>query len=354
MTGPIVVHLQAADGATSTITIPQPVVTGGRPTGPGFTPIEGMPGRLTARTGNMGATVATLPAGTFGDPDFTDLAGIWPVFMWYLATGGATGFAGNGIDSTVLAMPANTATLVNPTGGTNDYSLVCLRGSQTIQDCTILATAQGGRLFNGLRFEQTTAAKASRVKIKGIPGNASIPPGETFSLNNQRSTGLQVTDVEIDGTNTAGVPVAATGCGNNTSQNFTYTRLNVHDMRFGHGSAHYLCGGAITYRSFTGSNIAWGALNFEQCDPGTVITIDNPRFSGNAVDVILDSTRGLVTCNITNLAPGQLVRVCCDPVYSYNVAPNTPTIRPVIKATNTAGQDVTAAQVQILTSYTPH
>lgn len=219
----------------------------------------------------------TFPAGTFSFSDFAQAS-----TYGILEPENVYGMAGSGIDQTILEMVPGSSTKagsipVQSTGSTNNFALLRI-GTTTsgasrapiVQGITLLGTDQPidpntgvPHTYNGLLLFYATNAVVQDSKIKGIPGNNGANPGETFSINDYRSINTLVQRVEIDGYTTAGARVAATGIGINFAQGFTVKDSLIHGMKYGHGTAFYMCTGTIEIRNVTVRD-SLNPFNFER------------------------------------------------------------------------------------------
>jgi hypothetical protein len=218
-----------------------------------------------------------------------------------------SGIRGAGVDKTVIEMVPHTSTKAGhvPTANytTNQlYLLSTIGGTPGLSGFTLKATDQG-HLYNGLRIGQTTNARVSDVKVEGVPGNKSFPPGETFVLNDWRTDGSVYDRITIDG---AGV--AAAGFGANSSTNITINNSRFTGAAYSSGAAFWQT------RNITMNNVMAvdnrSGMNFER-DTGT-ITLNRPTFRNNRLyDMQFGSDQGgaNVIINDPVLAPGQKIRM---------------------------------------------
>ncbi len=166
---------------------------------------------------------------------------------------------------------------------TNQLYLMSVTGaSPALSGFTLQGTDQG-HLYNGLRVGQATNARIHDVTVAAIPGNNDIPPGETFGINDWRSSGSVYTNVEVDGSGRLG----GSGFATNSSSNVTVQHGYFHDMR-ANGTAFWQTNG-VTLDDVTVQNNVTG-LNFERTTGS--ITVNRPTFSGNNQDVYLASDQG--------------------------------------------------------------
>jgi hypothetical protein len=175
--------------------------------------------------------IITFPAGEFTWTDFKSPNG------WHdgirLPTG-LKGIAGSGIGLTRFRMVPNSSTqaYVEPSSGTNPlYMWFMDNGDQSpvFQDFSLIGTEQGHH-YNGFGIANTPNATFQRIKFHGANrGYGNYPPGETFSLGQNRSDNTQVIDVEFDNRDEAtGERVGASALGFNNSRNAVVKRVYAH------------------------------------------------------------------------------------------------------------------------------
>jgi hypothetical protein len=229
------------------------------------------------------------------------------------ATVPTTGLTGAGSDQTVLEMTPHSSTKAGtiPTRdyATNQLSLLEASGTPVLSGFTLQGTDQG-HLYNGLRLEHATDARVTNVKVAAIPGNMNHPPGETFGINDYRTTGSVYCGLEIDG---AGV--GAAGFGANDSTNLTIRNA------VSHGSPHsagftFWQSSDITLVDVTSTHNR-GGLNFER-DSGT-ISIVRPVLSalknGHELSFNSDVASAKVTITDPVLPPDGKLRILVVPTY---------------------------------------
>jgi hypothetical protein len=174
---------------------------------------------------------------------------------------------GAGVDRSVLRMRAHSSTHAAdiPTAfpQTNQLSLVRLGSTVTeFAGFTVRATAEG-HLYNGLRIDRARHIRVHDVRVVGVPGSASSPPGETFGLNDYRTDGARYGRVEIDGRGRG-----AAGFGVNGSRSITIHDCYSHDNRYSMGFAFWQVRNIAISRSIATFNGRAG-FNFERVS-GTV------------------------------------------------------------------------------------
>ncbi|MDR6613599.1 hypothetical protein [Leifsonia sp. 1010] len=167
------------------------------------------------------------------------------------------GIIGSGVDKTVFQMRPGSSTKASfvpkqSAGGTNQLYLMRLSKSLIVcRDFTLAGTDQPTdpntglpHLFNGFFNYITTGAQFYNIKISGVPGDATFPPGETFGFNCYKDTNTVITYMEVDGytwtyTNTGapdgtlartrGSHRGGSPLGHNNSKNVKEYGCNFHD-----------------------------------------------------------------------------------------------------------------------------
>lgn len=201
---------------------------------------------------------------------------------------------GAGIDRSILEMVPNTSTkagiVPTATGTTNQLSLIRSTGSPKLSNFTLKGTSQG-HLYNGLRLSRTTNAQVSNVKVAGIPGNNSSPPGETFGINDYSTTGSVYKNIEIDGSG-----IGASGFATNSTKNVSIQDAYLHDSGYAHGAAFWQTDD-ITITNVKSVNNKSVGFNFERTT-GTV-TMRNITVGNNGTaDLRMDSDQASAVFNI--------------------------------------------------------
>lgn len=253
-----------------------------RASGPGITPYETLTSQgslsTTANSVSPAAQLSFL-AGTYEFYDFNEAGNVYGMLLWH----SILGVRGSGVNRTIFQMHPNSSTKAAsvppqstfPTG-TNPLHLMRIDQSPVLSDFSLLATDQG-HLYNGLQLYQTTSATMSNVLIKGIPGDNSANPGETFFVNMYQNSNTTMNSVEIDGKNASGTKVGASGIGINFGSNNIFNDLYVHDLQYGHAVAAYTTSNITFNRPKIMGNP--DGLNFERTS-GTV-NINNAYFRNN-------------------------------------------------------------------------
>ncbi|WP_375399280.1 hypothetical protein [uncultured Amnibacterium sp.] len=283
--------------------VPRPAPThSATPTpSPTANPIPAAPLRTLVRHVSPSATLR-LGTGAFRFSNFTDdLLGV--------SLGGA-GIHGDGTARTILEMTPHSSTkgshASRAKGSTNQLSLMRVGGSPNLSDFTLLGTKQG-HLYNGLRLSKTHDARLTNVRVKAIPGDDHVNPGETFGINDFRTSGTVYDGVEVDGSG-----VGATGIGTNMSKDVTIVDSYLHDNPHSAGAAFWETHG-ITLKHVISTDNKTG-LNFERTS-GSVL-IDRPVFHGNKVDLHIGSDRGSTRYTIIDPEySGSKLRIMLQPHY---------------------------------------
>lgn len=212
----------------------------------------------------------------------------------------------------------------------------------------LIGTTQG-HIYNGVVIYLSTNAVIENCSFYGIPGSASAPPGETFSINNYKSTGTIIRNVLVDGQG-----LAASGTGNNACTTILVQNSTFKNMGHGHGVAHYQSSD-ITYQGCQFLNNRNAGANFEKCF-GT-LTLQNCTFSGNERNMIVDTDGTSAVVNIYDpiwdgMNTGTKFQVLVHTRYAY-----PPVASPPLNQQNPAdihlfqnGVEVSATKLQIVSS----
>lgn len=199
--------------------------------------------------------------------------------------------AGAGQTVTGYYMVANTSTHAadvpaQSTGSTNPLYLMALQGSSAApltgvewHDFALIGTTQG-HLYNGIRWRDMTAPWLHDVYIRGIPGNAGSPPGETFSMNFYKCTSAKADRVTIDALDDTGAAVAASLFGLNNVTGFTGTNLIANNASgTGIGFTSWQSSGVnLTDCNLKNNRVP---LNYEQCSGTSTLTRVDLRGAGS-------------------------------------------------------------------------
>lgn len=206
-----------------------------RPSGTGYVRYEDLyvPGDTLQRVFNKVpyGKIITFPAGEFTWSDFKSPNG------WHdgiRLPPGLKGIAGSGIGMTRFRMLPNSSTQghLEPSSGTNPFYMWFMdNGTQSpvFQDFSFIGTEQGHH-YNGFGIANTPNATFRRIKFHGANrGYGNYPPGETFSLGQNRSDNTRVIDVEFDNRDKlTGRRVGASALGFNNSRNAVVKRVYAH------------------------------------------------------------------------------------------------------------------------------
>jgi hypothetical protein len=268
--------------ATFTVVVPPP------PPPPPPT-LPGTPYASLAPKGTLPATLAAGPAavsflpGTFAFANWPPAPGVYGVDVTAQAQ-----LVGSGVDQTIFQMTPNSSTAASrvPAQSTGSPVYLALMAgeaqSRLWQDFTVRGTAQG-HIYDGIRFNKPSGpAVFRRVKVTGIPGNASGPPGETFSINLWHGVpGSMIDQCEIDGRDFAtGAKIAASMCGLNSSDSTLIQDSYFHHNGVAFGIANWLGTGNQVYRRVRCEDTASTGFHHENCF-GT-ITLDHCTALRNA------------------------------------------------------------------------
>ena len=281
---------------TATVTVPGPTATATvTATVPGPTTTVTVPGPTATVTGSATPTVpgstgtaapsasATATPGLNTLTDFTQQsAGL------FLASGQ---LLGDGVDRTIYRPSAHTSTKRAPSTGTNQLKLIraggLSSGNPTAVDIggfTVEGTDQLPSLqaYGGIVVGYGTGSRVHDVKVTGIPGYASRPPGETFSLALFHADAATLTNVTLDGYRTSdGAQVAATLLGYNyTTGVHRITNLKANHALYGFGLAMFQASGTYTFDGGCDLSDNRKAINIEQSIGGTVYNFDGCDFRG--------------------------------------------------------------------------
>jgi len=253
-----------------------------------------------------------LGRGTWSFSDFRIVPGIQRIGLLIQPT--VHSVTGAGPASTLLAMRPHTSTAAGTIPAhfpdSNRLFLVRAAGSSVrLSGFSVVGTPQG-HPYNGLRVERSTGARVTDVCVAGIPGTDSKPPGETFGIADNLTTGSVYRDVAVDGR-----WLSAAGLGASVSSDITVLDSRFFDNRASSGATFWEVHNA-TVRDVTAVDNGLAGLNFERVT-GTVI-IDRPTLSGNVVgDIRIASDQGSAHYVIRDpvLAPGARLTVVLPPTY---------------------------------------
>jgi hypothetical protein len=186
--------------------------------------------------------------------------------------------AGNG--RTTYRMAPHTSTRGQeiagiPKGKSNPYRLLAFGGDGPpsaaknlgISGFSVRGTDQG-HSYGGLRVGYSQSAHLHDFTVKGIPGHAPGPPGETFSVATYHSDQALMERIKVDGRNDAGKPVAATLFGINSSVG-TVIRNCVANYA-AYGMALAVWDSKDTTVTDFDARYSRHPINFEQAHPGFI------------------------------------------------------------------------------------
>jgi hypothetical protein len=153
-------------------------------------------------------------------------------------------------------------------------------------------------LYNGILFYYVTGGLVQDVKAQGIPGNASMQPGETFGGNDLHGTGNTWQRFEADGRDFAtGTPVGASGFGGNQSKQLTILDSSSHHNPYSAGFTCNTCTD-VTMRNTAATDNGKMGFNFERVG-GTVVLdrISALRNGGPHIAIASDQTNAVYELN---------------------------------------------------------
>jgi len=244
-------------------------------------------GPFTQVVAAAGGNVIGLPAATLAFQDFTPADG---TFDGGVIGGG--GLIGMGQGRSVLEVAPSTSTHAGdiPTTfpATNQLSVLRVGTLEStsrivLSHFSVQGTEQG-HLYNGLRVERVRNLRASDIRVTAIPGGASSPPGETFGINDFRTTGSQWSKVVVDG---AGVGASGFGVNNATDIQICDTVSN--NNRYGMGFAFWQSNG-ITCVDCIATDNGRAGFNFERVTGSNELV--RPRATGNTYGIRISNDLG--------------------------------------------------------------
>lgn len=161
----------------------------------------------------------------------------------------AKSLLGKGVGKTTYQMKPLTSTKADAvnalTSGQSNLCLLIRSGGLDsshiysgieIAGFTLRGTNQGHN-YGGLNVGYSTGAYLHDLKITGIPGSSSSPPGETFALGAWHANNYRYEDIVLDGRDDAGVQVSASLLGINSVVTGVTRRLKSNYARYGFGAA---------------------------------------------------------------------------------------------------------------------
>jgi len=198
---------------------------------------------------------------------------------------------GSGVDRTIYRPAPHTSAKRAPNAGTNQLKLIRAGG---LSSRTAAAVDLGGftlegtdqqptlKAYGGIVVGYGTGSRVHDVKVTGIPGYDSRPPGETFSLAMFHAASSHLSDVTLDGNRTSdGEQVAATLLGYNyTTGTNTITNLKANHAGSGFGLAMFQTAGTYTFDGSCDLSHNRKAINIEQSIGGSVYNFDGCDFRG--------------------------------------------------------------------------
>jgi hypothetical protein len=280
--------------ATATVTVPGPTATATvTATVPGPTATVRVPGPTTTVAGTAtpivpAPTLTTAPSSSSTSaPDIKTLTDFAQQSAGLFL--GSGNLLGNGVDRTIYRPAAHTSTKTAPSTGTNQLKLIraggLSAGSAATVDLggfTVEGTDQltGLDAYGGVVVGYGSGSRVHDVKVTGIPGYDSRPPGETFSLALFHADSASLTNVTLDGNRTSdGAQVAATLLGYNyTTGVHTITNLKANHARYGFGLAMFQTAGTYTFGGGCDLSDNRKAINIEQSIGGSVYNFDGCDF----------------------------------------------------------------------------
>ena len=258
---------------------------------------------LTSVVDNLGSKSSlVLSSGNYTLSNFSDSLG--GTYDGVLIPTSLQSFTGAGIDKSVIKMNTNSSTqsskVPTASGTTNQLFLIYFRtGTTSIGNFTLAGSTQG-HLYNGMMLNTISSPKITNVKVTSVPGSSNSPPGETFGIDDFKTTNAVYDNVEVNGSS-----VGASGLGVNNSSNVTINNSYFHGNSHAMGVTFWKTAGAslTNVRSMSNST----AFNFEM-DTGT-FTLKSPTFgsssSGHDINIGSDSASIKLTIHDPTISNGQ-------------------------------------------------
>jgi hypothetical protein len=179
----------------------------------------------------------------------------------------SAGFIGAGSSKTFLTMAAGSSSGAAFTSNTNPYTALRFNTDPGgfLEDFTFTATAQSvsdnsgsshnaNNTYNGISIVASDWT-IRRIKVLGVPGTYSAPPGETFPLNLFKAYGtILIEDVEIDGQGASASNLGVNGTGTSATvgtTNMTVNRMYSHNNPYSGGIALWESKGSFTFNDCT-------------------------------------------------------------------------------------------------------
>lgn len=305
------------------------------PSGPDITPYANTTGStLSQRAESAGAGKrVSFPQGTYTFSDFNDSTVTYGFRV--LIANGVLGSGRSWTKFQMVPMSSTQASRVpvsNPptsNGQVNPLRLMRVGWEDNanpvqVAGFSLLGTNQG-HLYNGLEiYRVKPGSTVSDVLVKGIPGDLSREPGETFSMSFFRcesttANPLEVSNVEIDGRDDSGTMVAASGIGVNFGTNFQFTNVNSHHMKMAHAYALYETSN-LSFTNCRATDTEINGFNFENVS-GTVTMTQCVTTANKGFHLGIFTNTGSATYNIIDpVFDGAKLRIRCT---GYNGGPRT-------------------------------
>lgn len=198
--------------------------------------------------------VLTLPSGTYEFADFNDQSSTYGL----LIPDNCAGIYGSGRD-TILRMTQGSSTVGGnvPTaaGTTNPYRLIGVKHSNVLIKNLQIQGTQQGHYYGGINFSGSSSSPITGCTMDNVymigasPGNASAPPGETFSIGTNHADNTQILNCEIDGRDpVSGATTCSSLIGWNNSANAYVQDTYCHHSGYGHGATFWKTDGVHTLR----------------------------------------------------------------------------------------------------------
>lgn len=240
---------------------------------------------LTEKAASAGTRAVALGAGTVTLSDF--LAGSERIDAARVPAASA-GLVGAGSDRTTIELAPHSSTrasavpkveyTVNPLN-----ELRISSANAVVGGFSLIGTPQG-HTYNGLRIERATNPRIADVHVSSIPGDMDRPPGETFGINDYKTTGARYEHIDVDGGG-----VGAAGFAANGSSDITVCAATSHDNPVSMGFAFWSVKN-ITLIDCTATDNGFAGFNFERV--GGTVTLLNPVARGNRWDMRVVSDLG--------------------------------------------------------------
>lgn len=308
---------------TGEVVSPGPVL----PSGPGITPYSsiGTSGTISQKVESVGTGGKVAFAdGTFQFSDFNDNTQTYGFRVLI-----ANGVLGSGRSWTKFQMTPMSSTqagrvpVSNPpasNGQINPLRLMRVGWEDNtspveVAGFSLLGTNQG-HLYNGLEiYRVKPGSTVHDVLVKGIPGDLSREPGETFALSFFRcestsGSPLLVTNVETDGRDSGGTLVGASGIGVNFGTHLKFENVNSHHMKMAHAYALYETSN-LTFTNCRATDTEINGFNFENVS-GTVTMTGCTTTANKGYHLGIFTNTGSANYNIIDpVYDGAKLRIRC-------------------------------------------